>query len=383
MLSKVKSCLLGKKVMAVLLSICLNVVFSTSFLSAGYEMKIGNETSAKFGFKMQSWFQIAEDASPDGENYGTAFSIKTLRFYTNGQISPLTKFGANVDWSKGVWDGATAVSNTAILRDANILFDFMPESKLMLGIYRTPFSRIALQDSFGYIFPHSPDIAGGTYIGDTGDFRNFGLTFWGELPGQKIKYSAGLFDGDSNPIGTTTDNDTPFYSARISISPWDFEKGYTNLGSYLGKNKILTVGAGYLSGKYKTGVLSPVYTAWTIDVFTEHSLYHGTITGEAAYFNYDRDIANGNTAGWYGFVGYLLSDINIQPAVRFEKSNRDGTVTDGEDFQKWSSVINWYLKGHDSKIQIECARKYYDTEGILPRTNMDYSDITAAFQIQF
>jgi len=253
----------------------------------------------------------------------------------------------------------------------------------MLGIYRTPFSRIALQDSFGYIFPHSPDIAGGTYIGDTGDFRNFGLTFWGELPGQKIKYSAGLFDGDSNPIGTTTDNDTPFYSARISISPWDFEKGYTNLGSYLGKNKILTVGAGYLSGKYKTGVLSPVYTAWTIDVFTEHSLYHGTITGEAAYFNYDRDIANGNTAGWYGFVGYLLSDINIQPAVRFEKSNRDGTVTDGEDFQKWSSVINWYLKGHDSKIQIECARKYYDTEGILPRTNMDYSDITAAFQIQF
>jgi len=79
MLSKVKSCLLGKKVMAVLLSICLNVVFSTSFLSAGYEMKIGNETSAKFGFKMQSWFQIAEDASPDGENYGTDFSIKTLR----------------------------------------------------------------------------------------------------------------------------------------------------------------------------------------------------------------------------------------------------------------------------------------------------------------
>ena len=372
-----------RKVIAAVLLSCFNIVFSIGFLSAGYEMKIDDETSAKFGFKMQNWFQFAEDAESDGKNYGTDFSIKTLRFYVNGQIGPLTKFGANVDWAKGVWDGAAAVSNTAALRDANILFDFRPESKLMLGIYRTPFSRVSLQDSFGYIFPHSPEIAGGTYLGDTGDFRNFGLTFLGELPSRKIKYSAGVFDGDSNPIGTTTDTDAPFYSARISISPYEFEKGYTNLGSYLGKNKILTVGAGYLSGEYKTGILSPVYTAWTIDVFTEHPLYHGTITGEAAYFNYDRDIAGGKTAGWYGLVGYLFPDINVQPAVRFEKSNRDGTVTGGEDFRRWTSGINWYLKGHDSKIQVEYSMKDYYTEGAVARVNRDYNDITFAFQIQF
>jgi len=373
-----------KKSLRVVLLSFLNLACLPFVLSAGFEMKINEETSAQFGFKAQDWVQFAEDAAPDGKGDGLDFSIKTLRFYISGQVHRLAKFGANVDWQRGIWDGGTAVNSTAVLRDANILFDFTAASKIMLGLYRTPFSRVALQDSFGYLLPHSPDTAGAGYIGDTLDYRNLGLAFTGDIPSRKLRYSAGAFEGDLNPAGATAGDDSPFYSARISFYPFEFEKGYVNQGTYLGKyNNLLSLGAGYLSGKYMTGALSPSYNAWTADIFIERKIYNGTLTGEAAFFNYDRDVADGGTSAWYALCGYLFPEINLQPVLRYEKSDRAGLVTGGEDFQKWAFGFNWYLKGHDSKIQVEYARKDYETEGISPRADKDYGDLTAAFQIQF
>ncbi|MDI6756385.1 MAG: porin [Endomicrobiia bacterium] len=355
-----------------------------SFLfSAGYEMRMGDETSAKFGFKMQNWLQSAQDASPDGAHPAANISVKTMRFYIAGRTNSPAQFSANVDWQKGAWDGSAVAKDAATVRDAQVMFDFAPEYKLMTGLFRTPFSRVALQDSFAYVLPHSPDIGGAGYVGDTTDFRNLGWAFTGELSSRKFKYYAGIFDANLNPIGAVADDAASFYSARISLTPAGVEKGYANSGAYLGGGDVFSMGAGYLSGKYKTGVLSPVYTAWTIDAFAERRLYGGTVTGEAAYFNYDRDIPVGKTSGWYILAAYLLPGSNIQPALRYEKSDREGAVVGGEDYRKMSGGVNWYLQGHDSKLQFEYALKDYDTEGTAPRVNRDYADITVAFQIQF
>ncbi|OGS18266.1 MAG: hypothetical protein A3J83_09210 [Elusimicrobia bacterium RIFOXYA2_FULL_40_6] len=350
---------------------------------AGYDMKENEEKFAKFGFKLQDWFQVTGNAAPDGTSPSTNVSIKALRFYINGQINPLAKFSANVDWQRGVWDGAATPNSTAVVRDAQILFDFNSEAKTIIGLFRTPFSRVALQDSFAYVLPHSPDIAGAAYIGDTADYRNLGLTYTGEVSKGKIKYYAGTFDGYLNPIGATTDNASAFYSGRISFNLSGAEKGYVNQGTYLGKNNMVSLGTGYLAGNYKTGTLSPLYTAWTIDAFIEQDMDSGVFTGEAAYFNYNRGINDGHTSGWYLLAGYLLPSLNIQPALRYEKSDRDSSIMGGEDYHKTSAGINWYLKGHDSKLQLEYAIKDYDTEGLLARINKDFADLTIAFQVQF
>lgn len=165
----------------------------TSLSWAGYELKISDQTKATFGVKAQIWAQSLEDAAPSGENPKYDFAVRTFRIYTSGQIIPIIKFGANADFSKGSWDGA-GTRDTATVRDAFITLDLAPEAKVMAGLYRTPFSRTALQDSFGYILPHAPDIAGASYVGGTRDFRNAGLTFWGDAIGGKLKYGAGILD---------------------------------------------------------------------------------------------------------------------------------------------------------------------------------------------
>lgn len=349
---------------------------------AGVELKIDDDTKATIGFKTQIWVQRAEDAAPSQSDPSTDISIRAFRLYTNGQVTPRVKFSSNIDWSKGDWDGSVGRAGTATVRDASITFDLAPEAQVLAGLYRTPFSRTGLQDSYQFLLPHSPEVAKASYLGDTGDFRNAGLTLWGVLGGT-VTYAVGAFDGNLNPIGATTSEDDLFYSGRVAFSPLDAEKGYTNAGTYLGKKQVLTVGAGYLLGKYSIETDAPTYSAWTVDAFTEFSIAGGALTAEGAWFNYDRGVDNGKTDGHYVTVAYLFPGRRLQPVVRYESSDRQGSITGGEDFTKWTAGVNWFIKGNDAKISLEYAGKNYEHEGSKPRVDKDFGDATLALQLQF
>jgi len=312
-----------------------------------------------------------------------------------------------------LWDGKAATVTTTNLTDVNMTLDFAPEVKVMAGLYRTPFRRMDLTDSYaGYLFPHPPEIAGGGYSGALGNFRNAGITLWGDAMGGKIKYGAGVFDGDLVPsqAGSAPTGDDLFYSLRVAFSALEPQKGYVYANQWINaaKKPVLTVGAGYLAAKYRTttttttsdvaslttGVVTkgtstttttaePTYSAWTADLYSEIPLGGGALGIEGAYMEYDRDIVNGKTKGWYTCIAYLIPGVNIQPAFRYEESDRDGTVTGGEDFTKWTAGLNYYVKGHDAKIQLEYASKDYENEGTSVRTNKDYADLTLALQFQF
>ncbi len=401
-------------------------VFGLSTMSwAGVELKISDTTKATVGFKGLIWAQSAQDAitTDKGTNDKIDFAVRQFRFYTSGQVTPLVKFGANLDWSAGAWDG-TLKTPSATVTDASMTLAFAPEVNIMAGLYRTPFSRIALQDGYQGIFVHgNAGVARGSYVGVLGNYRNAGLTLWGDAMGGKIKYGAGIFDGDLVPgtaVGYPTD-DSPFYSVRLAFSPLTPEKGYANAGTYLGKQKgtVLTIGGGYLAAKYRTATPSsasityattakttgttttyetkatttaagstttaePTYTAYTVDAFAEIPLGGGALTVEGAYFNYDwGNVADPVTKGYYGQIAYLIGGVNIQPAFRYESSDKDGTVTGGDDFSAYAVGLNYYMKGHDAKINLEYAKKDFENEGTTKRTNQDYADITLQLQFQF
>lgn len=402
----------------------------TSLSTAGYELKINDSTKATFGFKTQIWAQIAEDGSMNAEENSLDFAIRTMRLYGNGQIVPLVQFSFNVDWTKGIYDRkiyenglatnyavsslfGTNIANTeATVRDATMTLNFMPELRVMAGLFRTPFSRTATTDSFGYVFPHAPSIAGGGYLGLLGDYRNAGLIAWGEPANGMVKYAVGIFDGELVPgaAGSLLNlKDSPMYAARIAISPLEPEKGYVTPATYFGKKKtVLTVGGGYLTAKYNqmavvtvpttvdltTGAVTggsalvvstdeKTYKAWTADVFAEIPLGGGALTVEGAYLNYDRGVTNGKTNGYYASAAYLISSVNLQPGIRYEVSDRDGTVTGGEDNKIWTLGIGWVPGGHAAKINLEGRKVDYENEGTTPRKNKDYTDITLALQYQF
>jgi hypothetical protein len=404
-----------KKFLVIVLGMFL-ILGLTTLSWAGAELKISDQTKATFGFKGQIWAQSLEDAltTDKGTDNKIDFSVRQLRLYGSGQIVPLIKFGFNLDWAAGAWDAKAATTTTTSVTDANMTLDFAPEVKVLVGLYRTPFRRMDLTDSYGaYLFPHSPGIAGGAYAGALGNFRNAGITLWGDAMGGKIKYGAGVFDGDLAPGGGyAPSDDSPFYSVRLAVSPLTPQKGYVYSGQYINKAKkpVLTVGAGYLAAKYRTGssasttytttetatgvhtttsttkaagattTAEPTYSAWTADLYTEIPLGGGALAAEAAYMVYDRDIADGETNGYYAQVAYLFGGLNLQPGFRYEKSERTGKST--EDFTSWTAGLNYYIKGHDAKIQLEYMNKEFEVAGTTTRTS-EYSDITLALQFQF
>ena len=116
------------------------------------------------------------------------------------------------------------------------------------------------------------------------------------------------------------------YAARAHVTLLDPENGYGYKGTYLGKKKVLTVGAAYQFEPERRLHRSPAqlgekdYQAWTMDGFFEYPLGGaGTVTASGAYEKVDLDDAyqganpdpgatglNGEKNGWYGKGGYLL-----------------------------------------------------------------------------
>lgn len=383
---------------------------------AGYEFKISDDTKMTFGIKTQVWTQYLGDAAASKKDPKVDFALRQFRFYGSGQAIPLLKFGFNVDAATGAWDGAEAKSSAASATDANLTFDFRPEVRLLLGLYRTPWSRFSLTDSYaGYLLPHAPEIAGGKYVGSLKNYRNAGVTLWGDALDGKVKYGAGIFDGDFSPGistasgGAVPKKDTPFYSVRLAVSPLDPQKGYVFSQQWIGKAEkpVVTVGGAFLTSKYgitktepdtmtadlTTGVVTttkgatttvdePTYRALSVDCYTEIPLGGGALGGEGAWFSYDRGIADGKASGWFLQSGYFIRSLNLQPAFRYEATDEKASGT-GKDFTKLTAGLNYYLKGHDAKINLEYARKSFDEKGTTARKDKNYSDLTLQLQIQF
>lgn len=245
-----------KRFLVVFLGMLL--VFGSATLSwAGYELKIDDNTKMVVNPRAHIWAQIAGDAAEDGSD-AIDFSIRTCRLTLAGQVTPIVKFVTNIDANKGRFDGG-AITNDIMLRDCLINLDIAPELKAFAGLYRTPFSRVSHELwPFVWIFPHIPEVAGGSYVTSLKDFRGAGLTLWGEPRGGKLRYNLGIFDNHLTPGisaggGSMSAGDLPTLVARIHVSPLEPEKGYWYAMTHLGKKKapVLTNGKGIAMPAYK------------------------------------------------------------------------------------------------------------------------------------
>ncbi len=389
-----------KKLLALLVVLALSL-FGVSAAFAAYDMKIDEDTYAKFGMKAQIWVQNLEDAAPSGSDNAVDISVKQARLYFAGQVSNLVKFGANYDFAKGNSDTKTTgvfgvEGERAGINDAFITLDFAKEFKVMTGIYRMAVSRVALQDSYTYLLPHSPAVAAGSTLSNMNNFRDAGITAWGDLADGMFRYNVALWDGSYAPAGVNNDGtnrflggtadvpskDTMGKSARLVMNFMDPEKGYTNACCYLGKAKIANVGVGYLMQDYlDAAAAEKTYTVTTVDAYYGV----GDLTAEAAYFMYDKDIT-GNGAkpkSWYVQAGYQIG--NIQPALRYESWDNDSTAAAGGDYTQIVAGVNYLIEGHDAKISLEYLMRDNDLEtgAVRGATGPDWKDWTLQLQTQF
>jgi hypothetical protein len=174
------------------------------------------------------------------------------------------------------------------------------------------------------------------------------------------------------------------YSARAHLSLWDPETEYGYKGTYLGKKKVLTLGAAvqtepevvYQDAVAKTGKLD--YNAYTVDMFYERPINEtGAFTLSGAYENIDFDDAylglnpdsgtcglNGQKNGWYGKVGYLLPTKPLQLFARYESWKFAQLNNVYNQQLDWFGVgANYFMMDNVLKLTVEYSSATFDQVG--------------------
>ena len=172
------------------------------------------------------------------------------------------------------------MNNNAIPKLDNL--DYMDEVRFILGRYKNTFSRENLEACLepltldrGESLPYTP----------YGASRDTGVTMWGNLADAMFQYRLSVTDGRE---GNEVVKDSPRLTGRVHVSLFDPEYSYGYRGTYLGTQKVLTIGAAYdaqdnIAYNNYTVLSGPKsYSATTYDIFYEQPFSFGTITASAA-----------------------------------------------------------------------------------------------------
>ncbi len=173
-----------------------------------------------------------------------------------------------------------------------------------------------------------------------------------------------------------------------------FDKESTKLpyavGTYLGKKKVLAIGAGFYAhpnGMYSdsTQAHSGV-THFALDAFLDMPLGKNgdAINAYAAFmnFNYGDDYVSrwaGTGTAIYGQVGYYLKSAKIMPYVAFNNGSYQGYE---KPVTALDVGVNYYINGHHAKVTLEYHRIAGDIrEGAIPTQDDALSQIRLQMHI--
>jgi len=379
-----------------------------------------------------TWHQMwltTNNLSNDSD-FGITPSIRRSRFLAFTQISPrfllLTHFGVN-----SLSDGGLNISGVQsngpqmFLHDAWVEYKVTPDDAMYVGSglhYWNGLSRLTNLSTLNLMTLDAPNpFFNWSQLGYTGQFaRHLGVYAKGKIG--KFDYRVSINDPLNNHIdgGITADQLTEnraIYNAdniyqntkgnsliggyfRYNVFDAESIKLPYAVGTYLGKKKVLAIGAGF--NYHANGTISlkdatnPVDMSaediiaeldnktdlhnvanFAIDVFYDAPLGEGAITALGAFysFNYGPNFV-GSRAGT-GTVahlqaGYLLprfSDLGqLQPYLAFSARTYEAFAdTDRPTGTGINIGANWFMNGHHSKFTLEFrgSTRGGDPDGLL------------------
>lgn len=354
---------------------------------AGATVSFGEDKSISVGFGFRFSGSSVEDASTNGKDYSSDFSLDNARIFLGGSLNKYISGFLNTEGGGG--GGMKTL-------DAVIKFTFSPEVNIWAGRVLSPSDRANMVGPFyslggGYwqLVASRYGAYGGIIAG-----RDDGVVLWGEVADGRLHYSIGAFEGHTfgllDPASLTptaaatagvTSKDSYMYSGRLQYDFWDKDPGYYATGNYLGAKDILSIG---VAARYqKDGVLSALakgdYTAYNVDFLLEKKIKgSGAISFEAAYYDYDNDnvITSEEGEAYSAAAGYIFEQAvgwgRFQPFLRWQQFNADNNV----DTKQYDAGVIYIIDGYNAQISAT-FRKSKNNIGF------DQDAFIAAMQIQF
>ena len=344
--------------------VCLTMfLFYPSFTgsaNAGVKIKLDEEKWINLGMRMQFWYQAV-----DTEENATIhdFMIRRPYFYIEGRVHPDITFFTHIAGDRigqeGVDSPGYGLGTGLAIRDGWIAYSPADEFKVQAGRMYIPFTRaFGTESTFTLLTLDLPYEQGGVreapfFPSKVG--RDDGVVVWGNLAEGLLQYRFGLFQGQraqENPDGNVRT------SGRVSLSLLDPETSWFNKGNYLGEKKVLSFGFGFDRQANLQWGERPAddYLGLTADVFLDHPLGSGTVVFEGAYIDIQNAQNLADAKNYYGQAGYrfpkIADKVELQPYVRFEKTNREGLA----DTVYASGGMNMFFNKHSLKLTFDFTK---------------------------
>jgi hypothetical protein len=307
--------------------------------------------------------------------------------------------------------------------DGYVIGNFAEGANMKLGLSKIPLTRANLDDCFA---PLSLDRSMFVYTPNGGSpakfSRDMGLVFWGGFVDDKLKYWIAAMEGREgvfkwilpgqivlpSPLTDPSYTSTPepksslLYTARVHYSFLDAEPGSGYVGTYFGKKKILTIGAGasYEPNAVYKNVAAPFtnttptnqetadYWAYAADLMYEYPYSFGTVTLNGQYLKIDFNDAYktnmngadrntiiagpmGQKQGGFVKLAYMLpgkigKEGRLQPYAFYERWLFAHLLGVNEQRVEQTGVgINYYIKEQNVRTTLEYLDTEFDNETTL------------------
>ncbi len=325
-----------------------------------------------------------QGSGPDGLDSTTDIFFKRDRITFFGKAARKLMFNLQIEHKGarritdlGINDDAT---NTLNVLDAFMIWNYSKHFKTRIGLTKDPLTR---ENNEGCFSTLSSDRSNFIFTPHAAS-RDMGIVAWGNFYKNHFQYRIGIMEGRES-------SDSPKsafrYTGRVHLTLLD--KADTSLiyeGTYLGRKKVLTFGAGYqvepdvVYGNLSAKTNAKDNNTWTVDAFFEYPTPSGTFTLAGAYLDVNFDDAHesvhpdpkafgqyGQRNGYYVKAGYLLPRKvgigKVQFFGRYENWNYAQLLdVDDQELDWYAAGINYYIRGQKTRITVEYTKTDFEKE---------------------
>ena len=327
-------------------------------------VKAGDDVNFKLGLLGQFQADTIDDPGTDAQT--SNLFIRRLRLMFGGQVAKNVTFFVETDspnLGKAQPNGKN-IQPAMIVQDAYGEFKVSNAFSVDAGLMFIPFSRNFLQ-SAASLLPIDYGAYTYTLSGPTQSStgRDTGFQAKGYALKQRLEYRVGAFQGSRDIASHRAFR----YAGRVQYNLLDPEVGFFYTGTYLGKKRILSIGGAF---DHQSD-----YDAYDVDVFVDHPLGAGAVTGQ---FDYNR-LDGGTTLPALSKqddllfeLGYLIAALKITPFAQV--THRNIVNTNAGDETRTSIGASYWWSGHNANIKAAYTR-------INPRILASQNEFTLQLQV--
>lgn len=311
-----------------------------------WELSEDSDSWMKLSFLGQVHGSYEEDADPE-----TDIFLRRARVILSGQVTDGVRFFVETDNDNAGKSGAPSASTD--IQDAFIDVRLGNSAHwIQAGLVLLPFSfenRSSATSLIGNDFNSETVKLVNTFV-----WRDYGAELYGNF-GKRVAYCVGAFDGYDSDTGNKNPDANLRYTGHVAVNlVGEVETGWFYAQDKQGKSQYLAIGAG-VDGQDKAtltmsedetapGVVDD-HTAWVVDVQSGFSVGPAAMTINAAYYDWDNAIFEGNTA----FVesGVLVGKNMVTGKCSVQNPD------EGEDTVDYTTGIHHFVKGHNARAGVE------------------------------